>query len=74
MPIKNIQLGKKGVTNNFIENLKNQFKKAKIVKISVLKSATRNREELRKINEEILRLMGSKFSSKIIGFTIVFRK
>jgi len=37
--MKHLQLGKAGVTDNFIETLKTYFKKNQNVKISVLSSA-----------------------------------
>ncbi|MFH1325508.1 MAG: YhbY family RNA-binding protein [archaeon] len=70
----NIQLGKNGVTENFIETLKTYFAKHENVKISLLKSATRNREEIKKISEEILDKLGKNYTAKIIGFTIIVKK
>ena len=49
-----IQLGKNGITENFIETLKDHFKNHENVKISVLKSAGHSKEAVRKYNEEIL--------------------
>lgn len=72
--IANVQIGKNGITENFLETLKNYFKNHQNVKISVLKSATRNREELKKISEKILEGMGKNFTTRTIGFTIVVKK
>ena len=72
--IGNLQVGKQGLTIGFIETLKNHFKSHENIKISVLKSATRNREELKKISDEILEKLGRNFTSRIIGFTIVVKK
>lgn len=72
--IGNIQLGKQGVTNNFIETLKGYFKKHENVKISALKTATRDKKELQKFSKEILDKLGRNYTSKIIGFTIVVKK
>ena len=69
-----MQLGKQGITENFINSLKNQFKNSQVMKISVLKSATRDREEIIKINEELLERLGKNFTGRIIGFTIILRK
>lgn len=75
MPIiRQIQIGKQGVTENFIESLKKQFLKCKTVKISVLKSACRDREGLRKIREKILSEFGNNYTAKVIGFTIVLKR
>ncbi len=72
--LKKIQLGKKGLTDNFIETLKVHFKTHLNVKISVLKSSTRDKEELKEISNKILEGLGKNYSSKIIGYTLVLKK
>jgi len=72
--IGNIQIGKQGITENFVETLKNYFKNRENIKISVLKNATRNKNEINKFSEEILEKLGEKYTSRIIGFTIVVKK
>ncbi len=72
--IKKFQLGKRGVSQNFIEQIKNSFKNTKRIKISVLKSCCRNKEDIRNIAEELIKNFGEKFSYKIIGFVIVLMK
>ncbi len=74
MALKTIQLGKAGVTDNFIENLKNQFKNASNVKISVLSSCCRDKTELKKITEDILERLGKNYSARTIGYTIALKK
>jgi len=69
-----IQLGKNRITDNFISSLKNSFKKHDNVKISVLKSCCRNKEELRKISKEILNKLGKNYTAKTIGYTIAIKK
>jgi len=69
-----LQIGKNKLTQNFIETLKNYFKKHEYVKISVLKSCCRNRQELEKIAEEILGELGRAYTARIIGYTIVIKK
>jgi len=65
MLIRQMQLGKQGITENFINSLKNQFKNSQVMKISVLKSATRDREEVTKIKEELLKKLNSRPHSVI---------
>lgn len=72
--IRQMQLGKNGLTEGFMCNLKHHFDTCKNVKISVLKSCCRDREELRKINEKILEKLGNNYTSRIIGYTIVVKK
>jgi len=72
--IRQIQIGKNGVGENFINSLKNQFNNCNNVKVSVLRSCCRDKEELKKISEEILEKLGKNYTAKIIGFTIVLKK
>ena len=74
MLIRQMQLGKSGITENFINSLKNQFKNSQVMKISILKSATRDREEIIKIENELLKKLGKNFTGRVIGFTIILRK
>ena len=75
MPIiRQIQIGKQGVTDNFMESLKKQFLKCKTVKISVLKSACRDREEIKKMREKILSDLGNNYTARVIGFKIVLKR
>lgn len=76
--IGNVQLGKNGITNNFILTLNNQFKKHGNVRVHVLKSAReegkKGRETVKKYSEELLEKLGKKYTSKIIGFKIIIKK
>lgn len=72
--MRQIQIGKNGVTENFIESLKNQFKKCSNVRISVLRSARENKSDVKKIADEILEKLGNNYTAKVIGFTIVLKK
>jgi len=74
MIVANIQLGKNGVTENFITTLKEHFKNYDNVRISVLKSCCRDKAELRKISDEILEKIGKNFTARNIGYTIVVKR
>ena len=69
-----VQLGKQGITDNFIETLKNHFKKNKNVKISVLKSARKDKKQVKEYSEKILEKLGNNYTVRVIGFTIVLKK
>ena len=69
-----LQLGKQGITDNFIFTLEKYFKNHKNVKICVLKSAGHERGKVKKYSEEILERLGDKYTSRVIGFTIVVKK
>ena len=72
--IGNIQLGKNGLTDNFLKTLWDHFKKFSNVKISVLKSCCRDKAELKKISDEIMEKMGEHYTTKNIGYTIIVKK
>ena len=74
----NFQIGKAGITKNFLESLSKTFKKHKLVKITILPSATRDKLEANKMAQELCAELKHKeekdFTVKIIGFTIVIKK
>lgn len=69
-----MQIGKNGMTENFIESLKNSFKTHTSIRISVLKSAGHEKEKVKEMTEEILGELGRNYTARIIGFTIVLKK
>ena len=69
-----IQLGKQGITANFIKTLKDHFNTHTNVKISVLKSARENKESLKKYQEDILEKLGKRYTAKILGFSIFVKR
>ena len=78
MIIGNVQIGKNGVTDNFILTLVNQFKKYKNIKVRVLRNARGSGKEgkmdVKRYSNELLRVFGPKYTAKIIGFTINLKK
>jgi RNA-binding protein YhbY len=69
-----VQLGKNGITDGFIETLKNAFKKHDSVKVSLLKSATRDRKEAEETAKNLCKALGKHYTSNILGFTIFLKK
>lgn len=69
-----MQIGKNGVTENFLATLETAFKNKEGVRISVLKSAGHEHEKVVQMAEEIVNVLGKKFTYKIVGFTIVVHK
>jgi len=73
-----IQIGKKGITPGLIKAIAKSFKNREWVKISVLKSHSRNKELIKKeaeyICRELEKLTNKKYFARIIGFTISIRK
>jgi len=74
MTYTEMQLGKNGITDNFIKTLKNGFTFHENVRISVLKSAGRRKEKIKEYEEEILNKLGNNYTARRIGFTIVMKK
>ena len=72
--IGNMQLGKQGISENFIETLKHHFDKNKNVKVHVLKSAGHDKAKVKEYSEEILDKLGKNYTSKVVGFTIFLKK
>lgn len=68
------QIGKQGLTENTIISLNNAFKHHSQVRVSVLKSATRDKEEIIKIAQNISEKTEYKCAYKILGFTIILMR
>ncbi len=69
-----MQIGKNGLTDNFIEALKHVFGTHDTVKVSVFGSATHEKEEVKAMAEKIIAQLGKKYTYKLVGFTISLRK
>ena len=71
-----IQLGKKGLTSEFIKDIEKRLEKHRnaVVKIKVLKSARENKDDVKKYAEEIIGKLGKKYTYKTLGFSISLRK
>ncbi|MBT7706139.1 hypothetical protein HN747_01700 [archaeon] len=76
-PIKRLQIGKNGLTPEFIDQVKVLFVKQKILKINILKSACRDKAEAEKMADELIEALGRKYKYKLVGYVITllqFRK
>jgi RNA-binding protein YhbY len=73
-PPSTIQLGKQGISDNFFQTLQSHFKDRTTVKIVVLKSACRDKSELKEIVEKILDGLGKNYTARVIGYTIALKK
>ncbi len=71
-----IQLGKKGLTPEFIKDIEKRLEKYRnaTIKISVLKSARESKEDVKRYTEEIIKKLGKKYTAKTLGFSIFLRK
>ncbi|MAG39787.1 hypothetical protein CMI41_02365 [Candidatus Pacearchaeota archaeon] len=73
-PIKHLQLGKNGLSSEFIEQVKTVFKKEKILKITILRSACRDKKEAKVLAEELMEALGKKYKYKLIGYVLTVMK
>ena len=73
-PIKRLQMGKNGLTEEFVNQVRSVFKHEKIVKISVLRSASRNKEETKKMADDLVAQLGETYKYKIIGYVMTVMK
>jgi RNA-binding protein YhbY len=78
MSFTEMQLGKNGLTENFIQTLKSNFEKHETVRISVLKSAGgkegRTKETAKEYSETMLNKLGNNYTARLIGFKIILKK
>jgi len=78
MVMGQLQIGKEGISYNFHNAVINMFKNHNIVKINVLKSARGEGKEAKKLvkgyAEQIEKKLGVKYTTKVIGFTIIVKK
>ena len=72
--IREIQLGKNGITDNFIKTLKTYFDKVRTVKVIVLSAARESKEDIKNYKKILLEKLGVHYTAKIIGFTITLKK
>ena len=71
-----LQLGKNGLTQEFLEDIKSRFENIKIknIKISVLPSAREKKGDVRIFAEQIKEFLGAKYTYRILGFSIFVKK
>ena len=70
--IVKFQLGKQGLSKEFIDNLRKSFKRNKTVKISLLKNYSRDKDKIKETGEKICKELGCKY--RLIGFTLILKK
>jgi len=68
------QIGKSGLTQQFIDSLALAFKNRRQVRVSILKSCTRDKEEVKDLANQLVKKLPLKCSQRILGFTIILIK
>lgn len=73
-----IQVGKKGLTDGLLTAIDNAFNTRKVVKVNLLKSATRDKREVEEMAEKIVDYLrdsrDENYSFETRGFTITISK
>ena len=69
-----LQIGKQGITDNFMMTINNALKTHLSLRITVLKSSGRDRESIIKMADEIISNANGKYGYRILGFTIIIKK
>ena len=74
--VKKLQIGKNGLTQGFIEQIKKIFedKGTEFIKVSILKSCCRNKEEAEKIGEKLIGELGKNYTYRLVGYVLSVRK
>lgn len=72
--LKRLQIGKNGLTDAFVEQVRTFFKNETLLKISILKSACRDKDEARKIGDELVGKLGKNFNYRLIGYVLTIKK
>jgi len=72
------QLGKQGLTDNFILNIEKAFQTHKNVKINVLKSSIeegkKGKTQVKEYADKILSRLGPNYTARAVGFVISIKK
>ena len=67
-------MGKGGLSDAFVEQVRSVFEKEKVMKISILKSACRDKKEADEIGRKLVGLLGKKYGYKLVGYVLTVIK
>ena len=76
-PIRQLQMGKAGLSEAFVEQVRAMFENETLVKISILKSCCRDKKDAKKVGEDLVEALGVKYGFKLVGYVLTvvkFRK
>ncbi len=73
-PIKRLQIGKAGLSDAFVEQVRSIFENEKILKISILRSCCRDKGEADEIGRRLIELLGKKYDYKLVGYVLTVIK
>lgn len=73
-PTPTFQIGKNGISESVVNTLNAMLEKHKHLRISMLKSSGRSKENIQEMAEELAKKLKYPTKSKVIGFTIAIRR
>ena len=73
-PVKRLQMGKNGLSPAFVEQVRGVFENENSVKISILKSACRDKKDAEKIGTDLVDALGKNFIYRLVGYVLTVRK
>ena len=72
--IKKLQMGKAGLSEAFVAQVKSIFETETLIKISILKSACRDKSDAKKIGADLVDELGKKYDYKLVGYVLTVIK
>lgn len=70
----NFQIGKAGLTEGTIQALNTLLEKHKRIRISILKSAQEERQDIKFLSQDLISKLKAPCVAKSIGFTIILKR
>ena len=67
-------MGKNGLTEAFIGQVKSICENETLIKISILKSACRDKKDAEKIGDDLVEALGKKYDYKLVGYVLTVVK
>ena len=67
-----MQLGKNGLSAEFLDTLRKNFKRHETVKISLLKNYSRDKDKIMGDAEKIYAQLGCRY--KLLGYTLILKR
>jgi RNA-binding protein YhbY len=72
--VKKLQMGKNGLSPEFLEQVRKMFESTKTIRVSLLKTATRDRAHAKEIADNLISSLGTNFRYTMVGYTLIVRR
>ena len=73
-PVQKLQIGKNGVTDAFAEQIQRVLPKGQMIKINILKSACRGKDEAKKMADELVGKLGKEYTYRLVGYVLAVKR